>query len=173
VNTRTLFRCRHEPAAGTMALPGAGLALAAFLLIGAAGPVGAQQAGVSSRTTAPAASTPAQVAAAGEGDVLTLGVGTSKVVEYGSTLARVSIGDPDVADAVVVSAREVDRIAWLESRSLAIGRSLPFHTFADLLSSWAGRAGCQRLRCAWHPRSRRATCPSPAPCGLWARSSPA
>ncbi|MDP2529249.1 MAG: type II and III secretion system protein family protein [Candidatus Palauibacterales bacterium] len=107
MNTRTLFRCRHEPAAGTMALPGAGLALAAFLLIGAAGPVGAQQAGVSSRTTAPAASTPAQVAAAGEGDVLTLGVGTSKVVEYGSTLARVSIGDPDVADAVVVSAREV------------------------------------------------------------------
>jgi len=49
---------------------------------------------------------PAAGQAAGD-DVLTMGVGTSRVVEYASNLARVSIGDPDVADAVVVSAREV------------------------------------------------------------------
>lgn len=51
--------------------------------------------------------TPPDSDQAGSGQVLTLGVGTSKVVEYASTLVRVSIGDPTVADAVVVSAREV------------------------------------------------------------------
>lgn len=40
-------------------------------------------------------------------ETLTLIVGTSVVVDHPSTLERVSIADPDIADAVVVSAREV------------------------------------------------------------------
>jgi len=57
--------------------------------------------------TAAAATNASRAAQAPDGNVLTLGVGTSRVVEFPSTLARVSIGDPDIADAVVVSAREV------------------------------------------------------------------
>jgi len=93
----------------------AGLAACVALLLAAlAGPAPARaQAGPSSAGTdastagaaAPGSSTVAQ-ASAGD-NTLVMGVGNSRVVEYGSNLERVSIGDPDVADAVVVSAREV------------------------------------------------------------------
>ncbi|HKJ24687.1 MAG TPA: adenylate/guanylate cyclase domain-containing protein, partial [Myxococcota bacterium] len=71
-----------------------------------------------------------------EGALEALATGRGGVV---SVLGEAGIGKSRLLEDVRGRAGD-DRIAWLESRSLAIGRSLPFHTFADLLSSWAGRA---------------------------------
>jgi pilus assembly protein CpaC len=102
VNTRMQTQLRREPGARRRSVPTAALAAAAFLALALPRPGSAQAAGAGSDVA-----TATQTAQATGDQVMTLGVGTSKVVEYPVTLARVSIGDPNVADAVVVSAREV------------------------------------------------------------------
>lgn len=76
--------------------------LAAFALSLSAAPVQAAQQG---RAPGPSADDGAQ--ASSSDSTLVLVRGTSRVVEHGATLERVSIADTDVADAVVVSADEV------------------------------------------------------------------
>jgi pilus assembly protein CpaC len=56
---------------------------------------------------ASAAAASAQVVPAGGGNVITVARGQSELVTQPSPVARVSIGDPAIADAVVVSPREV------------------------------------------------------------------
>jgi class 3 adenylate cyclase/predicted ATPase len=55
-----------------------------------------------------------------------------------SVLGEAGIGKSRLLEEIRAGVDEA-RIGWLESRSLSIGRSLPFHTFADLVASWAGR----------------------------------
>jgi len=113
VRTRTDVQARREPATRHGAITVAALAAATLLLLAVPRPGRGQTPGPSeaaSVATAPSsagAATSRQGAQAGDGLIMTLGIGTSRVVEFPSNLARVSIGDPTVADAVVVSAREV------------------------------------------------------------------
>jgi pilus assembly protein CpaC len=106
VSTRTHVRSSGGPATARLSV--LSLTAACAVLLSAWSPrAAAAQASPANGAAAPAPAA-GQAAAQTSGDqVMTLGVGTSKVVEYPATLARVSIGDPNVADAVVVSAREV------------------------------------------------------------------
>lgn len=78
-----------------------GALLAALALALSAGPAPAAQDG------APGPSSAEGTQAAAPDSALFLVRGTSRVVEHGARLERVSIADPDVADAVVVSSDEV------------------------------------------------------------------
>jgi len=103
VNTR--INVRSWGGRATLRLSVLGLAAASAALLAALCP-GAATAQASPANGSAATASTASAQTSGD-QVMTLGVGTSKVVEFPATLARVSIGDPNVADAVVVSAREV------------------------------------------------------------------